>query len=509
MDVIEGVGLLRDPLAAVKAVLAANTRTLPETGDTVVMSNEAFSEPGGWHLGNWETFLTALGTAYVDPPLALSTLRAALRLLADGGILGMAATPDGPLSALSNPPIAAYCVWQVFQLTGERDLLEAFPLLLRWHNWWPNFRDGNHNKLLNWASPAETGMPTHPLYADAAVDPQTGVLALDDVGLTALWALDAFALMRMALALDDLDHATHLENEILNVTELMNLTFWDPDRGIYRSQDWAGLPVESRTLTALLTLIGRIPTGQRLPRLLDEHLAMEFSTPFMLPTLGRGDDAYDDQQPWRGRVSPLLNYLIAAGLRYFQADDWAERVSLSGLALLKKSWANGQVFASYHAGTGAGDDITQDAQAPLGTLLGVLGVQMLLDVEPWDGMRLGNLAGADMMVVDLPLLGDRYTVSSGAWGLKAQRNDRPWLSVDRPAIIRNLSQTEREVSLQLRVAATQGRVTLHVHGFHPGQQVTMKVNGSLTKSSADHHGTVERTLALPLPTPGVAGRAAA
>jgi hypothetical protein len=484
MAEIEGEGLLREPLAAVNAMLAAHAEmrtTLP------------LAAPG-----SWETFCAAVTAAYVDPPLALATMHAALAALHDRA-------PD----SFTNPPIASYALWQVYQMTAARDLLEAYPLLLRWHNWWQNFRDGNHNKLFNWASAAETGMPEHPLYADAEVDPHTGVLMLDDVGLTSLWALDAFALMRMALTLDDLDNATHLENEILSVAELMNLTFWDPDRGIYRSQDWFGLPMEYQSLTVLLALPGRIPTGQRLPRLLDEHLAQEFAAPYLLPTLGAGDDAYHEQRPWRGRVSPVLNFLIAAGLRYFQADAWAERITLSGLELLRRSWAQGQVFASYNAETGAGDDIPQDDRSLVGTLLGTLGVQMLFEAEAWDGLRLGNLAGADMAVANLPYRDKRYTVTTGPWGLKALRNGRPWLSVDRPAIIRNLLETDREVSLQLRTAADTGRVTVRVHGYPPGSHVSLKINGSVARLTVDKHGMLERTLALPLPTPGVSGRAAA
>ena len=82
-------------------------------------------------------------------------------------MLGAESTADGVRGDLSNPPVAAYSIWKIFQMTGDTSLLdEAYTGLLRWHDWWMNFRDGNHNHLLCWASPEESGMPGHPLYAE-------------------------------------------------------------------------------------------------------------------------------------------------------------------------------------------------------------------------------------------------------------------------------------------------------------------------------------------------------
>ena len=81
-------------------------------------------------------------------------------------------------------------------------------------------------------------MSEHPLYAEATLDERTGLMQLDDVGLCSLWALDAFALMRMALQLNDLDQATHLESEIVELADRMNMWFWDPDLGQFRSRNW-------------------------------------------------------------------------------------------------------------------------------------------------------------------------------------------------------------------------------------------------------------------------------
>ena len=448
---------LTEPLAAMEATLAANTFVLADTGEEVTVSRHEWESSGKWRIPNWQTFLTALGIAYIDPLLAINDCKTALRRLAVDGMLGAESTAKGPRRDISNPPVAAYAIWKIFQMTGEQTLLEeAYPVLLRWHDWWMNFRDGNHNRLLNWASVEETGMPGHPLYESAPSDPRMGILQIDDVGLCSLWALDAFALMRMAMQLNDLDRATHLETEINEIASHMNLLLWNHVEGSYRSRDWDGFSTDRDSATVFLALAGAIPTPTRADRLVKENLSALFNAPFLVPTLGTRDEDFARQQPWCGRVSPLLNYLICEGLRQFGEDEVAEKITLSGLDLISGSWDDHhQVFGSYNALTGSGDDLAQDPLAPDGLLFSALGIGMLIDAEPWNGLRMGNLRGVDLAINDLPLRGDRYDVASGPWGFSITRNGDPWFNTDQPAIIRNLSQTERDIPAESRCRAAE------------------------------------------------------
>ena len=144
-----GEGLLSAPLQALEATLAANTFALPQTGELLTVSRYLAEQNGEWVLPNWQTFLTALGIAFADPALAIENCKTALHHLGAGAILGMESRADGVRSDLSNPPVAAYCIWKIFQMTGDTSLLdEAYTVLLRWHDWWLNARDGNHNHLL-------------------------------------------------------------------------------------------------------------------------------------------------------------------------------------------------------------------------------------------------------------------------------------------------------------------------------------------------------------------------
>ena len=75
----------------------------------------------------------------------------------------------------------------------------------------------------------------------------------------------------------------------------------------------------------------------------------------------------------------------------------------------------------------------------------MLGIEMLIDVEPWDGMRLGNLSGVEMAIHGLILHDEQYDVATGPWGLNVKRNGKPWIKANKPVILRNLLQAGQDI----------------------------------------------------------------
>lgn len=203
-----------------------------------------------------------------------------------------------------------------------------------------------------------------------------------------------------------------------------------------------------------------------------QHQREELDTPFLVPTPGKGDPEMTGQLPWRGRISPLLNYLICEGLRQYGSDDIAEVIALSSLEMLRESREyHHQVFPSYNALSGPGTNIPQDPLAPKVLLLGVLGIGMLIDdTEPWDGIRLENLRGVDMAVDGLSLFGHLCNVASGPRGLSVTRDNESWINFDRPAILRNLSTQARIKYPAASNCRAAGRYGCAFTGISPGSR---------------------------------------
>jgi putative isomerase len=92
-------------------------------------------------------------------------------------------------------------------------LADVYPALVRWHDWWPKARDGNHNGLLEWGSEQnsfngaqlETGWDDNLEYAGAALSGTT--MNADAVDLNSLWSMDAEYLAKIAAALGKAEDA--------------------------------------------------------------------------------------------------------------------------------------------------------------------------------------------------------------------------------------------------------------------------------------------------------------
>ncbi|PII39313.1 hypothetical protein T190_07550 [Sinorhizobium meliloti CCBAU 01290] len=123
----------------------------------------------------------------------------------------------------SQPPHGALAVWQLYQRTGERSLLEAnYLALARNQRWWRKSRDPEMRGLLScgtsdvgealykgtaFGARNETGMDNSPTHDEAIYDPETRTLSTFDLGLNCAAALDAEMLARMAQILGHAEDA--------------------------------------------------------------------------------------------------------------------------------------------------------------------------------------------------------------------------------------------------------------------------------------------------------------
>lgn len=365
-----------------------------------------------WHgvvLFGWDTFFHGLIAGVESPQTAWACYRAALA----------GATPEGfvPNWRLSNgigtpdrsqPPVGAFCVLRTHLRTSNLDALRAcYPALRRWHAWWMGAR-GTPEGLLAWGSDPragiefpqlgqrmfgaqicacyESGMDNSPMFDGAPYDPETGRMLQADVGLTALYALDAACLAAIARELDENDEAAALEAEAAEVRARMDRLMRDEDSGIYRNRRADGSLSERISPTSFYPLLcydarnGR--DRLRADRMVREHLLNpeEFWGEFPLPSVPRNDPDFRDNDYWRGRIWAPMVYLVHAGLhRAGQADAAAELAARGLRMFLRNRRERGAVYENYNAMTGDGGDVPN--ADPLYVWGGLLALAALEDAE--------------------------------------------------------------------------------------------------------------------------------
>ncbi len=454
----------------------------------------------------WDTFLGTILAGVEDEELAYQNIYAVLDTATERGLLpGMQTIKDR-----SQPPVGSYCVLKVYETFRRDELLHrAFPVLLRWHDWWFQYRDGNRDGLLEWGtnlepdryeydyilqcSKFESGLDNIPLYDDVTFSTETGTMELVDVGLNSLWALDTWALYRMALSLGKVEEAERLKGEYEGIKERMNEVLWSKDDGIYLNRYWDGRFSYRCAPTLFYPMIAGVCSREQAQRMVKEHLLneKEFWGDYVIPSISRDDPAFKEQHWVRGLIWPPLNFLVSEGLKRYGFYDIAHKFAEKSVELFRRDWQErGHVHENYHALRGTGCDpeaSSPEDSSPMytwGALLPYLGLQELIDVEPWGGMRFGNLGGEDASVRNMRIRGAKYSVKAGR-KLEVHRDGHTIIEADAPVIIRDYVAEKDSLSF---VVELKSETSIVLGGLPGGHKVEVDVGGEKSRKETEASG---------------------
>jgi len=499
---------------------------------------------GGYVLFDWDTFFAALMAGLEDPGLAAANVRSILQEVTPCGFVPNFGSARVVSYDRSQPPVGAYCVLKLFRASGLEPggthhaavnlafLAEVFPALLRWHRWWLPNRDGNHDGLLEWGSDPlpnelgwevntlraamyESGLDNSPMYDEAEYDTDAHTMKLADVGLNALYALDAWALGEIARELGFLDTAGEMQDDYQRISERINEWLWNEEAGIYQNRHWDGRFSAHLSPTNFYPLLAGIVPPERAKRMVTEHLLNEdeFWGRFVIPSISRNDPGYHRNEIlrdnisqtigeyWRGRIWGPMNFLVCEGLRRAGFNIEAYEFARKGLSLYLGEWqAESHVHENYHDISGDGDDVQNSN--PLyhwGALLAYLAIQEVADAECWDGWRFGCPTEEPADLDGLRIAEGQLRVQSGLDGLHVNLNGQLLLSANGPAVIRGFKRQvgrlsfrmeAQKPSLRLVVGCLPANRPVTVTWNSPGNAASRQSIPAITNSSGNLELTV-------------------
>jgi neutral trehalase len=430
-----------------------------------------FPAPEGrdhWTIFEWDGFFAALQLAVESPELAKEALGAVLATQYENGNVPNWRSRFSGTKDRSQPPVGSFTALKLFHLTGDLSILEtAFPFLERWSAWWraprgkaPR-RDGNASGLFEWGSdpelategPARPGEPDETAHARAAWEsgqddlpcweqarlvPETGTFDLESVDLNALLVLDDECLGAIAAALGLPERASFYAARAESHRRLVNERLWCEEEGLYLDRRWNGRFLHRPAASHFYPLLAGIPGPERAARLVKAlRDPARFWGEWVLPTVGRDDPAFADQQLWRGSIWPPTNYLVAHGLRRYGCDELAGELASKSVALFLRNWRRYQVCReNFDSRTGEGSAQRHQGWGPL---LCLLGLEEFVDVSLWDGLRLGSLAPPpESTVRRLRRGGHEWEVTLDPRALYVTMDARPLLRTSGPVVLRNV-----------------------------------------------------------------------
>jgi glycogen debranching enzyme len=360
----------------------------------------------------WDGSFNALLASLEDPEHAKATMRALLAYQLPNGMVAQIANWDhDPLPHVnvrnSNPPVTSLCAWKLYERWPDRKFLhEVYSKLLRWHDWWPKFSDGNHNGLLEWGAAGRfedarnaSGWDDMPAF-DGAEKIGTQMNA-DAVDLNSLWSMDAEYLSKMAGELGLRQDAIRLQREHLHMNSLVNDLLWNEELGVYCSRLWGKDGTPGKFLTRLTPmnfypLICGTPDARRANRMLETLTdPRRFWGDWPVPTLAYDDPDWPKQDYWKGHTWAPVNYLIWQGLRRYGTQKQKLEFAQRSVDLFMRNWTRyGTCNETYKSSDGSGD---RYPHYTWGALLCQIGIEFFYDA---------NAAGPPTLSKDVLLLPD-------------------------------------------------------------------------------------------------------
>ena len=364
--------------SAVRDIIAWNTiwDVAHHRPTTVLTRNWLVGKFSGWGIWLNDMLFHALLAALAgDFPMARANLEAALEYQSPEGNLACLRTASQEWIDRSQSPIAAYVLWRIFEMTGDRAMLaEHFPTLLRAHRWWHTHRDGDGNGLMEYGSSAtgtgafvhtkqgamdESFMDNAPIFDSAGFDFATHTLTMAEPGLNSLISLDAQCLARIATVLGDEALAAELRAAGARLNERISTMLWDAERQVFAGRHWSGAFEPSLSVTCFYPLLAGAATEAQTDVLIEKYLLdpEKFWGERVLPSSAHDDPASADNVYWRGRIWPPHLFLVWEALRRHGRLDLAREVANRAWRMFEPGWREARICReNFHRADPAGDD---------------------------------------------------------------------------------------------------------------------------------------------------------
>jgi len=276
------------------------------------------SKRGYVGVWNWDSYFHVIALRHIDSEIARNQFRILLNHQLPNGMIPdviqdhrvLSHSNDYGIDAdITKPPLAAWAVWKLYEVDGDRAFLdEMYDALVRSQRWWFAEHDSDRNGLCEYAHPYSSGLDNNPLFDDKRVPLET-----PDLNAYLVLQYDHLAKIALELGRADEAHEWTAAGEAL-MRRLVEMR-WDEDAGYF----WAHYhdqPLRIRTPFNLFPLItGRLPSA--IAQRLVQHLTdpAQFWTHYPVPTVAQNDPTHDPNVMWRGPVWINVNYLLIDGLK--------------------------------------------------------------------------------------------------------------------------------------------------------------------------------------------------
>ncbi|MDP3989481.1 MAG: trehalase family glycosidase [bacterium] len=346
------------------------------------------------HQWLWDSCFHAIALSHIDISVAEDELRALVSHQFENGMIphmiywqkdngsfvDIEWGKEGT-SAITQPPMIAYAVLQIYQQNNETAFLsEMYPYMHRFYTYLLTQRDPRGNHLIGIINPDESGEDNSPRFDIPLGLPHQHSLAentkrrfdlfkkniacdfdaphcmknffwVKDVPFNAIMVKNLECLARIATLLGNHDDVATYKKEMDAIRRAMRERMYED--GVYLSTYGADYKtIHTHTWAIFAPLFAGLYSREEAEKLILTHLRnpAEFDAVCGVPTVAKNDPAYDPVGFWRGPVWMSVHWFISKGLRGYGFHNEADRIVQKSCELIQRSGFR----EYYHPDTGEG-----------------------------------------------------------------------------------------------------------------------------------------------------------
>ncbi len=326
----------------------------------------------GFHgVWSWDSWKHAVAVALFDPELAKEQLRVMYDYQDDMGMIADVIYRNKEWNNWrdTKPPLSGWAIWKIYEADGDKAFLEEmYPKLVKYHNWWYQYRDNDQNGLCEYGSTDgtriaaawESGMDNAVRFDNAVMiknNDQAWSLDQESVDLNAYLYAEKRYLAMIAEVLEDKEAMAAYKDEAVRLKQLISDNFYHTEKGFFYDRKLKS--DEFRTVEGTegwTPLWAKIASQNQANKVINVMLdSAKFNTFIPLPTFTKDHPKFNPRKGyWRGPVWLDQFYFGVEAMKEYGYPEEAE-------VLIKHLFKNAEGLASdgpirenYHPITGEG-----------------------------------------------------------------------------------------------------------------------------------------------------------
>ncbi len=326
---------------------------------------------GFYGFWSWDSWKHAVALTRFDEFLAKESIRSMFDFQNASGMIADCIYHDSVENNWrdTKPPLAAWAVWKVFEVTGDTNFVnEMYPGLLKYHNWWYKYRDNNSNGLCEYGSTDgtliaakwESGMDNAVRFDNSKIRKnKNGEWSLDQesVDLNTYLQQEKIYLSRLASVAGNTDDHTLFNKEADVLASRISSYFWTETKAYFMDYNY----VENKFVPQygpegwlpLWAGIANKSQAQNIEKMMIDK--NHFNTKVPLPTLDLASSDFDPENGyWRGPVWLDQFYFGVEGLRKYSYEKEATEMTSRMLRNAEGLLGQNPIRENYHPVTGNG-----------------------------------------------------------------------------------------------------------------------------------------------------------